>query len=353
MSTTIMKLLSIIVPVYNEEANIEPLYDLLVRTLERIADRYRWELLFTDNCSSDRTFERLERLAAKDPRIRIYRFARNFGFQRSILTGYRLARGDAAIQIDCDLQDPPELIVEFVRLWETGFKVVYGVRRSRPEPLPLHLARRAFYRLIAWLSNDDLPVDAGDFRLVDRCVLDLLHLYRDENPYLRGYIASLGYQQVGVPYDRSERKRGKSSFRLGTLVNLAVDGIVSHSTFPLRLASMLGLALSALAALAIAIYFVLWLMYDKSWPAGFATIAFLILLSLAVNAIFLGIIGEYLARIYTQVKPRPLTIVESLVDRTGHGVSERETRSIHLVAGIALPSDDISRADQKAPGDGL
>jgi glycosyltransferase involved in cell wall biosynthesis len=348
-----MKLLSIIVPVHNEEPNVEPLYHVIVRTLERVADRYQWELLFTDNCSSDDTFERLEHLAANDSRIRIYRFTRNFGFQRSILTGYRLARGDAAIQIDCDLQDPPELVIDFVRLWEQGFKVVYGVRRSRPEPLPLHLARRSFYRLIAWLSNDDLPVDAGDFRLVDRCVLDLLHLYRDENPYLRGYIASLGYQQVGVPYDRSERKRGKSSFRLGSLVNLAIDGIVSHSTFPLRLASMVGLALSALAALAIAVYFVLWLAYDKSWPAGFATIAFLILLSLAVNAIFFGIIGEYLARIYTQLKPRPLTIVESVVDRTGHDVSERETRSIHLVAGIALPSDDISRADQKVSDNGL
>jgi glycosyltransferase involved in cell wall biosynthesis len=349
-----MKLLSIIVPVYNEEANVEPLYEVVKRTLERIADRYRWEMVFTDNCSSDRTFECLERLAARDSRIRVYRFTRNFGFQRSILTGYRLARGDAAVQIDCDLQDPPELIVEFVRLWESGFKVVYGVRRSRPEPILLHGMRRVFYRLISWLSHDDLPVDAGDFRLVDRCVLDLLHLYRDESPYLRGYIASLGYQQVGVPYDRSERKRGKSSFRFGSLVNLAVDGIVSHSTFPLRLASVVGLALSMLATLAIAAYFALWLAYDKSWPAGFATLAFLVLLSLAVNAIFLGIIGEYLARIYTQVKPRPLTIVERVVDRATQGGSETERCGIHTVAGIVLPSDDATGPDQtKAPGDGL
>jgi dolichol-phosphate mannosyltransferase len=132
--------------------------------------------------------------------VRIYLFTRNFGFQRSILTGYRLARGDAAVQIDCDLQGPPELILDFVKVWESGFKVVYGVRRPRPEPFLLHAMRRVFYRLIAWLSNNDLPLDAGEFRLVDRCVLHLLHLYRDENPYLRGYIASLGYQQVGVSY---------------------------------------------------------------------------------------------------------------------------------------------------------
>ena len=191
----VVKLLSIVVPVYNEEANVEPLYDAVNRTLERIGDRYRWEFVFTDNCSSDRTFECLADLAGRDPRVRIYRFTRNFGFQRSILTGYRLARGDAAVQIDCDLQDPPELILDFVKLWESGFKVVYGVRRSRPEPVVVHGMRRVFYRLIAWLSNDNIPVDAGDFRLVDRCVLELLHLYRDENPYLRGYIATLGYRR--------------------------------------------------------------------------------------------------------------------------------------------------------------
>jgi dolichol-phosphate mannosyltransferase len=266
-----LKLLSVIVPVYNEEANVEPLYDAINRALERIADRYRWEFIFTDNCSTDRTFERLDQLAASDSRVRIYRFTRNFGFQRSILTGYRLARGDAAIQIDCDLQDPPDLIPDFVRQWESGYKVVYGVRRSRPEPVLLHTMRRSFYRAIAWLSNDNLPIDAGDFRLVDRCVLDILRLYRDENPYLRGYIATLGYKQIGVAYDRTERQRGESSFGLGNLVSFAIDGVVSHSTLPLRLASLIGAALSVLAVLAVVVYLILWLTYEKSWPAGFAT----------------------------------------------------------------------------------
>jgi polyisoprenyl-phosphate glycosyltransferase len=163
-----LKLLSVIVPVYNEEANVEPLYGDVNRALERIADRYRWEFIFTDNCSTDRTFERLDQVAARVSRVRIYRFTRNFGFQRSILTGYRLARCNAAIQIDCDLQDPPDLILDFVKHWESGCKVVYGVRRSRHEPFLLHAMRRSFYRAIAWLSNDSLPIDAGDFRLVDR-----------------------------------------------------------------------------------------------------------------------------------------------------------------------------------------
>jgi hypothetical protein len=230
---------------------------------------------------------------------------------------------------------------------------VYGVRRSRPESLALHVTRRLFYRIIAWLSNETIPVDAGDFRLIDRCVLDLLHLYRDENPYLRGHIASLGYRQAGVAYDRAERKRGVSSFRFGTLVNLALDGVVSHSTMPLRLASVVGVALSGLAILAIFIYSVLWLASDdKSWPAGFATLAFLVLLSLAVNAVFLGIIGEYLARIYSQVKPQPLTIVERLVDRAEPVARESNGRTIETVAGIALPSDK-SEARRGEAADGF
>jgi polyisoprenyl-phosphate glycosyltransferase len=349
-----VNLISIIVPVYNEEDNVGPLYEAVNRVLGEIADRYRWEFVFTDNCSSDGTFERLECLAARDFRVRIYRFTRNFGFQRSILTGYRLARGEAAIQIDCDLQDPPELILDFVRFWEAGYKVVYGVRRSRPEPLVLRGIRRIFYRLIARLSSDHLPVDAGDFRLVDRCVLGLLHLYRDENPYLRGYIASLGYRQIGVAYDRVKRERGESSFGLGSLAKLAIDGIVSHSVLPLRLASFVGVALSVLATLAIVIYFGLWLAHDKSWPAGFATLAFLVLFSLAVNAIFLGIIGEYLARIYSQVKPQPLTVVERFVDRAQPPEAERERPAIQSVAGIVFPSNSTARTDgPKGPGDGL
>ena len=312
-----MTLLSIIVPVYNEQGNVEPLYDAVNRALQPIADNHSWEFVFTDNCSTDRTFECLEQLAARDPRVRVYRFTRNFGFQRSILTGYRLARGDAAIQIDCDLQDPPDLIRDFVKLWKEGYKVVYGVRRSRPEPFYIRATRRLFYRLIASLSSDELPYDAGDFRLIDRCVLHLLHAYNDENPYLRGYIASLGYRQIGVSYDRAPRQRGKSAFGFGSLANLALDGIVGHSILPLRLASVVGVSLSLLALFAMVVYLVLWFAYDKPWPAGFATLAFLMLVSLAMNAIFLGIIGEYLARIYRQVKPRPLTVVERFVEPRG------------------------------------
>ena len=330
-----IKLLSIVVPVFNEELNIEPFHQAVTAALAGLADRYTLEFVFTDNCSTDGTFQRLEVLAARDPRVRVFRFTRNFGFQRSILTGYRLARGDAAIQIDVDLQDPPDLILEFVRHWEAGYRIVFGIRRSRQEAILIHTSRRLFYRLIASLSTDELPHDAGDFRLIDRCVLDLLHDYHDESPYLRGFISSLGYSQVGIPYDRSERSRGSSSFRLGHLVNLALDGIVNHSTVPLRIASFVGLLLAAAAVLMVGVYFVLRFTNGASWPPGFATLTVLILVSLATNAILLGIIGEYLARIYRQVKPGPLTIVERRIDPASGPT--RPPRASHTVDGIVIP----------------
>ena len=334
-----MKLISVIVPVFNEEENVEPLYAAVGAVAERLKDRYAWEFVFTDNCSTDRTFERLEALARRDRRVRVFRFARNFGFQRSILTGYRLARGDAAVQIDCDLQDPPDLIPEFLRLWEDGYRVVYGVRRSRPDAAHMRFLRRAFYRLIDGLSPDDLPHDAGDFRLVDRRVIDLLQGYDDERPYLRGFIASLGFRQIGIAYDRGPRVHGETSFNMAQLVALALDGIASHSILPLRLASFAGLGTFAIAIAAIVAYVAMWFWRKDEMPAGFATLAVLMLISLAMNAIFLGILGEYVARIYRQVKPRPLTVVERYVDAAGPDGPSDPPRASRHVAGVILPAN--------------
>ncbi len=308
------KMLTILVPVYNEALNIDPLFEALGPVLAQLEQTHDVELLFTDNHSEDDTFARLQERGRSDPRVRVLRFSRNFGFQRSILCGYLNARGDAAIQIDCDLQDPPALIVQFVQRWMQGAKVVYGVRRSRKEGWLITWLRRVFYRLIDRLSDTRLPLDAGDFRLVDRCVIDELGRMEDYHPYLRGAIAAMGFEQVGIAYDRSERQHGESKFPLSKLVALAIDGILNHSVVPLRLATYTGLVVSVATLVMLVATVVGRLLYGGAWPAGFATLTVLILLSLSLNALFLGVIGEYLGRIYQQVKRRSLTIVEARVN---------------------------------------
>jgi dolichol-phosphate mannosyltransferase len=310
------KLLSVVVPVYNEEGNVRRLHAAVLAALAPLHDRYDLEFVFTDNHSTDATFAELRALAAEDPRVRAFRFSRNFGFQRSIHMGYRLARGHAAVQIDCDLQDPPAVILEFVKRWELGNKIVYGVRRKRKEGMVITLARRVFYRLIDALSEDRLPHDAGDFRLVDRVVLDVLRRSHDHRPYLRGTLAVMGFTQVGVPYDREARQIGRSKFRLRDLVALALDGILSHSTVPLRMATYTGLFVSVVTFTGLIVYGAGRFVFGKSWPPGFATTTILILLSLGLNSLFLGVIGEYLGRIYHQVRKLPLAIIEEQVDES-------------------------------------
>ena len=190
------KLISLVIPAFNEAENIPSLVQRLIPILAGLEDRYEFEIIFTDNHSTDQTFPLLVGLSQRDPRIRAIRFSRNFGYQRSILAGYQAARGAAAVQLDCDLQDPPELLGEFLARWEEGHQVVYGLRRSRPEGRRITFARQAFYRLIRALSENDLPVDSGDFRLVDRAILDILRQCRHADPYLRGTIAALGRRSL-------------------------------------------------------------------------------------------------------------------------------------------------------------
>jgi dolichol-phosphate mannosyltransferase len=332
------RLVSIVVPVYNEEGNVEPLYEAVNRVFAGLGDRYEHEFVFTDNHSEDGTAGELARLAARDPRVRVFRFSRNFGFQRSIYTGYMQVRGDAAVQIDCDLQDPPELIGEFLRAWEAGSRIVYGVRRGRKEGFVITSLRKIFYRLIDRLSEDRLPYDAGDFRLVDRRVIEVLRRIDDHKPYLRGTLATLGFAQKGIPYDRAGRERGESKFSFRDLVGLALDGILSHSTGPLRMATYTGLFVSVVTFVAIVGYVIGRLLVGRDWPAGFATTTILILLSLSLNAVFLGVIGEYVGRIYHQVRSRPLTIIEQRIDRAPGRPRPVQARSV-LFADV---EDDVA-----------
>jgi polyisoprenyl-phosphate glycosyltransferase len=309
-------LLSIIVPVYNEQENIAPLFARLGTVIERIRAEFGLavEVIVNDNNSSDGTLLELQHYAERHDEtrfdLRIYRFARNIGFQKSILVGYCKAHGDVVAQVDADLQDPPELLVEFLHKWHDGFKVVYGIRRRRQEGAVTQSVRRLFYRVIDRISEDDLPHDSGDFRLIDRSLIDVICSLRDHNPYLRGSVASLGLKQIGIPYDRTERQHGKSKFGFFQLTRLAVDGITNHSAFPLRLASYIALLVVILGVLLIVYYLGAWIFGHDGLPAGFLTQTLLQLGTLATVSFLIAIQGFYIHRIYNQVKERPLAIVE-------------------------------------------
>jgi polyisoprenyl-phosphate glycosyltransferase len=303
------RLISLVMPVLNEEENIPQAYEALCAIFDRLG-RYDLEFVFTDNHSDDNTFRVLEGLAARDRRVKVLRFNRNYGFQRSLLTGYRHASGDAAIQIDCDLQDPPALIPRFIELWEQGHDVVVGLRQRREESFALTFARRSFYALLHRISEEKITTDAGDFRLIDRRILDHLRKIQDLHPYVRGMIASLATSEARVPYDRAARARGRSKFPLAKLVSFGMDGIISHSILPLRLATYVGLVLATGTFLLSVNYVVEALRSGGSWPPGFATTTVLILLGMSLNAIFMGVLGEYISRIYQQVRQRPLTLIE-------------------------------------------
>jgi polyisoprenyl-phosphate glycosyltransferase len=315
------RLISLVMPVYNEEANVERAYVALTSLFETLP-RYDLEFVFTDNHSEDGTFDRLAALAKADHRVKVIRFNRNYGFQRSLLTAYRHASGDAAVQIDCDLQDPPEVIPQFLEVWERGHDVVVGLRRRRQEHPLLTLGRRTFYMLLNRISTDQITRDAGDFRLVDRCVIDRLKAINDFHPFVRGVVSSFAAREVGIPYDRTQRLHGRSKFPVRKLVGFALDGILGHSVLPLRLASYFGLAISLITFVLSLFYIFEALFFGKSWPSGFATIVVVTLFGISLNAIFLGIIGEYVSRIYQQVRYRPLVVVERTINLDGSGAEQ-------------------------------
>lgn len=308
------KRLSVIIPAYNEESNIKRAYEEICAVFETLCTKYSLEIIFLDNHSSDQSFRIIKEIAEVDKRVKALRFSRNFGFHKSILTGYRLASGAAAMQIDCDLQDPPDVLLEFVGLWERGHDVVVGVRRSRSDGHAFQSARKYYYRILQALSDDGIVVDSGDFRLLDRTVLDQLRQINDAAPYVRGLSSQLAARPATVLYDRKPRMSGESKFPLRSLISFAVSGLLAHSTVPLRLASYTGLVVALITLMASIGYILLRLTLDIEIPSGFTTTTVLLLIGISLNSIFLGIIGEYLGRIYNQIRIRPTTVVEESVN---------------------------------------
>lgn len=307
-----LPLITISIPVFNEEDNMDALYARLAQLGETLADECRLEFLLTDNHSTDGTWLAIQRIAALDPRVRAIRFSKNFGFQRSILANYMHASGDAVMQIDADLQDPPEMLVDFLEKWRAGYKVIYGIRKERPESWLTRNLRRLGYWVINRLSAHEIPMNAGDFRLIDRQVINVLLKMRSSVPYLRGAISSLGFAQTGIEYKRAKRQAGVSKFNAARLLPLGAAAIVNHSTLPLRLALILGVTTTGLAAVGMLYYLGLRLFLDDV-PQGLASIHILVLAGIGMNALFLGIIGEYIYRIYLLLSNEPVAIAEDLI----------------------------------------
>jgi len=308
-------LISISIPVLNEAGNIAALYARLEALGHTMGAQCDLEFVFSDNHSDDATWAMLTDLAARDPRVRAIRFSKNVGFQRSILANYLHTRGDAVMQIDADLQDPPEMLGAFFTLWQQGNHVIYGIRKKRPESWLLRNFRRLGYWIIDKLSEHPIPRDVGDFRLIDRKVIDAVAKMRTSSPYLRGMIAGLGFNQTGVAYDRDARIAGESKFNVTRLIQLGLTAVLNHSVVPLRAASFLGLAILAVSVIGAIYYMVLRLLHPEL-PRGLASIHILVLFGIGLNSFFLGIIGEYLLRIYLVVRAEPVAIVQQELNFT-------------------------------------
>jgi polyisoprenyl-phosphate glycosyltransferase len=302
------EMISIVVPCLNEQEVLRDTNRRLVAVLERLPQKF--ELIYVDDGSTDGTPEILRELQALDERIRVVRFSRNFGHQMAITAGLEHASGDAVAIIDADLQDPPEVIADLVAKWMDGFDVVYGVRTEREGETAFKLwTAKLFYRLIGKLSDTEIPLDTGDFRLMGRRVVDALLAMPERDRFVRGMVSWLGFSQTAVPYRRAARAAGVTKFSVFKMMRFATDGIVSFSILPLRLATWVGFAASGIAILGILITVIERMMGVEGLVKGWASILVAVLFIGGVQLICMGIIGEYIGRIYGETKRRPLYVV--------------------------------------------
>jgi polyisoprenyl-phosphate glycosyltransferase len=320
-----LQLLSVVAPIYNEDALIDEFYARVCSALKGLT----FELVLVDDGSTDGSAAALDRLASTDPRVRVVYLSRNFGHQTALTAGLDHARGDAVVMLDADLQDPPELIIKMLDHWRAGCDVVYAVREEREGESRFKLSTaRWFYRLFDKLAQVELQHNSGDFRLLDRRALDALLSMRERNRFLRGMTVWVGYTQAAVPYKRDPRYAGETKYTLSKMLRFSLDAISSFSHRPLQLATLLGFAISTLAFIAIPVVIVLRIL--GSYLPGFGAITIAVLLLGGIQLIAIGIIGEYVGRIYDEVKGRPLYLV-----RASRNVTEPEEAPARTVVGSA------------------
>ncbi len=309
-------LISVVVPVYNESEVIATFYERARATLTRL-ENFDYELVFVDDGSVDDSFRRLSAFAAANPCVRVLKLSRNFGHQIAISAGIDHASGDCVVVIDADLQDPPEVIAAMIERWRDGFDVVYGVRSERDGERTMKLVTAAaFYRLLGRITQVHIPPDVGDFRLLSRRAVDQLKQLREKDRFVRGLVSWIGFNQTGVTYSRDKRYAGVTKYPYRKMIKFAFDGITSFSTAPLKLAMWSGYGASMLAFLYLLSVFV-----QKALGytvEGWATIMVALLFLGGVQLVCIGILGEYLGRIFNEVKPRPMYILSDVLGAASH-----------------------------------
>ncbi len=348
-----MRLVSLILPAYNEAENLPELRERLTAVTAALPE-YRFEFLLIDNASVDATQQIGERFAADDPRWRYLRFSRNFGAEISLAAGLRYARGDAAVLIATDLQDPPEKLGEMIALWEQGYQVVYGQLERRADGNLLKtLGVRVAYWLIHRLSEVRIPPNATDFRLLARPVMDAVNQCREQNRYLRGLVQWAGFRQVGFPYDRAERKAGQSTANLLFCLQYAFNAILAFSSQPLRLATYAGLLTITGSVLGAVVYTGIYIAFRLGYlsygpPPGWTTITLALFFMIGMQSLFLGLLGEYIANIYREAKERPLWVVDRAAgfESAGTGMDSGAAGITQLARAL----EDPAITERKAAG---
>ena len=312
-------MISIVIPILNEQENLTQLKERLIQASPLWNEDF--EIILVDDGSNDKSLEIMKSFSSNDNRFRIIKLSRNFGHQAAISAGIKMSKGDAVIVMDGDLQDPPEELPRFLKKWREGFHVVYAIRKNRKEAWYKKIAYKVFYRLLSKISDIEIPLDSGDFCVMDRKVVDILNdKILEQNRFVRGLRAYAGFKQIGVEYDRAERAAGQVKYTFKKLLQLALNGLFDFSAFPLRLATYLGLIVSFFSFFS-GIFFLIHRIFDFKIfghsPAdvpGIASLALGVFFLGGVTLLVLGIIGEYLGRIYFEVKKRPFYIIEDVYE---------------------------------------
>ncbi len=309
------KMISIVTGVYNEEIIVQDVYRGIRDQMTKLKN-YEYEHLFLDNCSEDQTLPILKKIAAKDKHVKILSYSKNFGPIKSGFIGLKYATGDAVIYYEANMKDPISLIPVFIKNWENGYELVYGVRQQTSDNYLLGLMRRIYYRLVNVMSDEELPLYFGGFGLIDRKIVNEVIQVDDYKPYVRGLLATVGFRHKKIDYVRGQRPKGmgRSKSNLGYLIDFAINGLISYSIKPIRILTFIGLGLSSVSMISAVIYLILKLLYWKVTVPGITGVIFLVLFFSGIQLFFLGVIGEYVGAIHSQVRKKPFVVIREKIN---------------------------------------